>query len=29
MSVREKLLRIIEAMGEEDLEELLEYTRWL
>ena len=29
MSVREKLLRIIEALSEEDLEELLEYARWL
>lgn len=29
MNVREKLLKIIEAMGEEDLQELFEYAKWL
>lgn len=29
MNVREELIKVIEAMSEEDLEELLEYARWL
>ena len=29
MSIREELIKAIEAMGEEDLEDLLEYARWL
>lgn len=29
MSLREELFKTIEAMTEEDLEELLEYARWL
>lgn len=29
MSLREELLKAIDAMTEEDLQELLEYARWL
>ncbi|NSW83180.1 MAG: hypothetical protein HPY90_07880 [Syntrophothermus sp.] len=29
MGVREELLKIMETLNEEDLEELLEYARWL
>lgn len=29
MSIREELLKTIEALSEEDLEELFEYARWL
>lgn len=29
MSIREELIKAIEAMDEEDLEELLEYAKWL
>lgn len=29
MSIREELIKTIEAMKEDDLEELLEYARWL
>ncbi|MDI7247280.1 MAG: hypothetical protein QME92_07395 [Bacillota bacterium] len=29
MSLREELLKAIDAMTEEDLEELLEFARWL
>jgi len=29
VSIREELIKAIETMEEEDLEELLEYARWL
>lgn len=29
MDIREELLKTIEALNEEDLQELLEYARWL
>ena len=29
MSIREELIKAIEAIGPEDLEELLEYARWV
>lgn len=29
MSIREELIKAIETMEEKDLEELLEYARWL
>lgn len=29
MSIREELLKAIEALSEEDLEEVLEYVKWL
>ena len=29
MSIREELIKAIESMNEENLEELLEYARWL
>jgi len=29
MNIREELIKAIETMEEEDLEELLEYARWL
>jgi len=29
MSIRKELLKLIEALSEENLEELLEYARWL
>jgi len=29
MNVREELIKLIDAMSEADLEELLEYARWL
>jgi len=29
VSIREELLKTIETMNEEDLQELLEYARWL